>query len=216
MMNSFCFVPPLCPKWRESHKQTENETGNTWDLESSLEENQTFPTLLGRITSPNQVFLAWHFQRPPCILTLPFEMIFNSRSWHKIIIFNILYPCWLLHRIFLTRSSGKIKAYRVWVLLSLSSPLPSHFKISLIGIFFMVTWLHNYLGLLLEYLLPLALHRHSPLCILSAGPQNWDILRKCTRSSHPRPIPHYPAFVSTVRNMDFSKDLDHWDKHIYR
>lgn len=89
--------------------QTENETGNTWGLESSLEKNQTFPTLLGRLTSPNQVFLAWHFQRPPCILTLPFEMIFNSRSWHKVIIFNILYPCWLLHRIFLMRSSGKIK-----------------------------------------------------------------------------------------------------------
>ena len=89
--------------------QTENKTGNTWGLESSLKENQTIPTLLGRITSPNQVFLAWHFQRPPCILTLPFEMIFNSRSWHKAIIFNILYPCWLLHRIFLMRSSGKIK-----------------------------------------------------------------------------------------------------------
>lgn len=155
MMNSFCFVPPLCPKWRV----TQTDWKWNWQHLGSgvfLGREPKLSPLFWAESSPNQVFLAWHFQRPPCILTLPFEMIFNSRSWHKIIIFNILYPCWCCIESFSWDHLGKIKAYRVWVLLSLSSPLLSHFKISLIGIFFMVTWLHNYLGLLLEYLLPLA------------------------------------------------------------
>lgn len=82
-------------------------------------------------------------------------------------------------------------------------------------IFFVATPLHNYLGLPLECPHSLWAQRHSSLPVLSAGPRNQRVLRKCLWSTHSKTCSTRPAFVSTERNANFTKDTDHWDKYIY-
>lgn len=52
------------------------------------------------------------------------------------------------------------------------------------GIFFMATSLHHYLGLPLEGPYALCTHGCSSLPIFSAGPRNQGVLRKCTCNAH--------------------------------
>lgn len=81
--------------------------------------------------------------------------------------------------------------------------------------FFVVALLHSYLGHPCNAPAPLELMMLFSPCILCWALRTEESPENAHGVAIPRPIPHGPALASTEMTMDFTKDMDHWDKYIY-